>query len=395
VVRPRGGGPVPGTAIAADWRSIRLAVAKGLEGVVVAESTICLIQGEEGRLSYRGYNVDDLVKGSFEETVFLLWNDRLPNRDELASFREQLGGLRRLDPRLVEFMREIPAEANPMDVLRTVVSAVPLHTGEDTHDVSEGAVRDACLRLTAQFATIVATWERLRGGHDPVDPDPSLSHASDYLRMMTGETPGPIAERAMDIALILHAEHGFNASTFSGRVTAATLSDVYSAVTSAVGTLKGPLHGGANEGVIKALLDIGDIEKVEAWVKERLARKERIMGFGHRVYKTFDPRAKHLQRLSSDLGREAGTSKWYEMSVRMMEVMKREKNLDPNVDFFSASTYYTMGIPMDLFTPTFAVARISGWSAHIMEQLADNRLIRPRSEYKGRRDLAYVPISER
>jgi citrate synthase len=372
-----------------------MVIAKGLEGVVVAESRICRIKGEEGLLSYCGYNIDDLVEGSFEETVFLLWNDRLPNQDELASFRERLARERAVDPRLLEAMRNFEPSSNPMDVLRTMVSAIPLYTQIDTTDVSPDAVKEACLQLTARFPTIVAAWERIRNGQDPVDPDPSLSMAADYLRMMTGEAPGPVAERAMDIALILHAEHGFNASTFSGRVTAATLSDVYSAVTSAVGTLKGPLHGGANEGVIKALLEIGDLDNVEEWVKKQLAEKKRIMGFGHRVYKTFDPRAKHLQRLSKGLGEEAGTTKWYEMSIRMMEVMKQEKGLDPNVDFFSASTYYTMGIPTDLFTPTFAVSRISGWSAHIIEQLADNRLIRPRSDYVGKTDQKYVPLKDR
>lgn len=373
-----------------------MVIAKGLEGVVVAESRICLIEGEKGRLSYCGYDVDDLVNGSYEETVFLLWNHRLPTQDELASFRERLGQTRAVDPRLLEAMRNFEPSANPMDVLRSMVSAIPLYNKQmDTTDVSEPTIREACLQLTARFPTIVAAWERIRNGLDPVAPDPSLSMAADYLRMTTGEAPGPVAERAMDIALILHAEHGFNASTFSARVTAATLSDVYSAVTSAIGTLKGPLHGGANEGVIKALLEIGDIDKVEPWVKAQLAEKKRIMGFGHRVYKTFDPRAKHLMRLSESLGEEVGTTKWYEMSIRMMEVMKKEKGLDPNVDFFSASTYYTMGMPTDLFTPTFAVSRISGWSAHIMEQLAENRLIRPRSDYVGEKDLEYVPLEKR
>lgn len=373
-----------------------MVVAKGLEGVVVAESSICRINGEEGLLSYRGFSIDDLVQGSFEETVFLLWNDRLPSEDELASFRQRLGKERAVDSRLLDAMRDFEPTANPMDVLRSMVSAIPLYSKDmDTTDVSQETVREASLQMTAKFPTLVAAWERIRNGDDPVEPDPSLPIAADYLRMMTGEDPGPIAVRAMDIALILHAEHGFNASTFSARVTAATLSDVYSAVTSAVGTLKGPLHGGANEGVIRALLEIGDIENVDSWVKEQLAQKKRIMGFGHRVYKTFDPRAKHLQRLSQSLGEEAGTTQWYEMSVRMMETMKQEKGLDPNVDFFSASTYYTMGIPMDLFTPTFAVSRISGWSAHIQEQLAENRLIRPRSEYVGKTDQKYVPIEQR
>jgi citrate synthase len=372
-----------------------MTVAKGLEGVVAAESGVCLIDGQQGLLSYRGFDIDDLVQGSFEETTFLLWNDRLPNADELASFRKALATERPLEKVLLDRMRIFPKDANPMDVLRTVVSAIPVFAGVDTRDVGDAATKEGALKLTAKFCTIVAAWERIRNGLEPVQPDPELSHAANYLYMMSGERPGPVAERAMDIALILHAEHGFNASTFSARVTAATLSDVYSAIVSAIGTLKGPLHGGANEGVIHALLEIGDIDRVEPWVKERLAKKERIMGFGHRVYKTFDPRAKHLMQLSKRLGEEAGTTKWYEMSMRMLEVMKREKNLDPNVDFFSASSYYTMGIPTDLFTPTFAVSRISGWSAHVIEQLADNRLIRPRSEYVGKRDQRYVPLAQR
>lgn len=372
-----------------------MAVTKGLEGVTAAESGICLIDGEKGLLSYRGYNIDDLVDGSFEETVFLLWNDRLPTADELSSFKAQLAAERDVDPRLLDRMAGFPTSSNPMDVLRTIVSAIPLMAEVDTHDVSEPANKAAALKLTACFPTIVAAWERIRGGNAPVAPDASLGHAANYVYMMTGERPGPVAERAMDIALILHAEHGFNASTFSARVTAATLSDVYSAITSAIGTLKGPLHGGANEGVITALLEIGGLENVDAWVKAQLAEKKRIMGFGHRVYKTFDPRAKHLMTLSKSLGEEAGTTQWYEMSIRMMETMKAEKNLDPNVDFFSASSYYTMGIPTDLFTPTFAVSRISGWSAHVLEQLGDNRLIRPRSAYTGKKDQKYVALADR
>ncbi len=300
-----------------------------------------------------------------------------------------------MPPEILDRMHDYPRTANPMDVLRTVVSALPIHLGVDTKEATLDATRDACLKLTARFPTIVAAWERIRNGSEPVRPDPYISQAADYVRMMTGERPGPVAERAMDIALILHAEHGFNASTFSARVTAATLSDVYSAVVSAIGTLKGPLHGGANEGVIHNLLEIGSVDKVEAWVRKELAAKHKIMGFGHRVYKTFDPRAKHLMRLSKSLGEEAGTTKWYEMSVRMMETVKKEKGLDPNVDFFSASSYYTMGIPTDLFTCTFAVSRISGWSAHILEQLADNRLIRPMSDYTGKRDQKYVPLAKR
>ena len=372
-----------------------MTLAKGLEGIVVGESAICFIDGQKGYLSYRGYDIDDLVNGSFEETVFLLWNDRLPKKAELAQFSAALAKERVVEDILIDRMRAYPKDAHPMDVLRTIISAVPLFGHINTHDVSEPANRDAALKMTAKFATIVAAWERIRSGKEVVKPDVKLSHAANYLYMLTGKRPGPIAERAMDIALILHAEHGFNASTFSARVTAATLSDVYSAICSAIGTLKGPLHGGANEGVIDALLEIGNVEKVEAWVKAQLAKKEKVMGFGHRVYKTFDPRAKHLQRLSKQLGQEVGNTKWYEMSVRMMEVMKREKNLDPNVDFFSASTYYTLGMPTDQFTPTFAVSRISGWSAHIMEQLANNRLIRPESEYTGKAGQKYVPVEKR
>ncbi|MBW3582732.1 MAG: citrate synthase [Euryarchaeota archaeon] len=370
-------------------------VTKGLEGVIAAESAVCLIDGEAGELSYRGYDIHDLVQGSFEETVFLLWNDRLPAKRELEEFRADLARHRPLDDRLITFMKGLPAEAAPMDVLRTVVSAIPVSKGVSQIETDEASVKEAAMDLTAQFPTIVAAWERIRSGEEPIAPDPELSHAANYLYMMRGERPGPVAERAMDVALILHAEHGFNASTFSARVTSATVTDVYTAVTSAIGTLKGPLHGGANEGVIKNLLEIGDIDKVEEWVRQKLAAKEKIMGFGHRVYRTMDPRAVHLRKLSQELGEEAGTTKWYEMSVKMMEAVKEQKGLNPNVDFFSASTYYTMGIPTDLFTPTFAVSRIAGWSAHIMEQLADNRLIRPRSRYIGHKDLEYVPVEKR
>ncbi len=368
---------------------------KGLEGVSAADSAVCSIDGLEGKLSYRGYDIHDLVKGTFEETVFLLWNDRLPTAAELEEFSNQLKAERAIDDTLIQMMKSFPKEAKPMDVLRTVVSGIPVVNSIDTDDQSEAALRKAAIQLTAKFSTIVAAWHRIRNGQEPVAPDTSLDHASNYLYMINGEKPGPIAAKAMDIALILHAEHGFNASTFSARVTAATLSDVYSAITSAIGTLKGPLHGGANEGVIDTLLEIGSLDKVEDWVKDALSRKVKIMGFGHRVYKTLDPRAVHLRELSESLGKEVGELKWYEMSVKMMETVKSEKGLDPNVDFFSASTYYTMGMPTDLFTPTFAVSRISGWTAHVLEQLSDNRLIRPRANYVGKKGLAYVEISER
>jgi citrate synthase len=367
----------------------------GLEGVVAAPSSISDVNGIEGRLIYRGYDIHDLAENAgFEEVVYLLWHGKLPNRAELKTQTERLNRESRLPAPIIDLIRSIPASANPMDMLRTVVSALSLYD-VDAADMSLDANMRKATKLTARFPIIVATFERVRNGLAPVDPRPDLSIAGNFLFTLRGELPDEVSTRTIDIALVLHADHEFNASTFAARVTAATQSDMYSAVVSAIGTLKGPLHGGANEGVIKNLLEIGVVENVESWVLQALKEKRKIMGFGHRVYRTEDPRATHLREMSRQLGDRIGEKKWYLMSRKMEEVMMREKHLNPNVDFYSASTYYALGLPTDLFTPIFACSRISGWTAHVLEQYANNRLIRPRAEYVGPRGLAYVPLADR
>jgi citrate synthase len=367
----------------------------GLEGVVAAQSKISDVNGAEGRLIYYGYDIHDLAEHStFEEVIFLLWNGRLPSREELENLKQQLSKEAGLPDRLQQLIRQIPKDANTMDMLRTVVSALAFYDPDNGDMSREANVRKA-IRLTAKFPTIVTTFERVRNGLDPIIPRDDLSVAANFLYTLKGGTPDEIATRTMDVAFILHADHELNASTFAARVTAATLSDMYSAIVSAIGALKGPLHGGANEGVIKNLLEIGSLDKMEGWLKQAFAEKRKIMGFGHRVYRTEDPRATHLREMSRLLGERTGETQWYEMSVRMEEIIKREKGLNPNVDFYSASTYYALGIPTDLFTPIFACSRISGWTAHVLEQYDNNRLIRPRADYVGPRDLQYVPIDRR
>ncbi|HLF16473.1 MAG TPA: citrate/2-methylcitrate synthase [Candidatus Thermoplasmatota archaeon] len=371
-------------------------LAKGLEGVIAAQSAICFIDGEKGILSYRGYDIHELAPNStFEETTFLLWEGRLPTKAELKTFREQLAAHRELPAFAMRILTYCAPVMGPMDALRTTVSAL---AGErkDAEAATLVADRPKATETTAQMATIVAAYHRIRSGRPPIVPDPKLSHAANFLYMLTGERPTPAAERAMDVALILHADHDLNASTFSARVTAATLSDYHSAITSAVGTLKGSLHGGANIEVMKALLEIDRSGlAIENWVKDRLAQKRKIPGFGHRVYKTLDPRAIHLAKLSKDLGEQAKNTKWYDMSVQLQKIMKAEKGIEANVDFFSASSYYVMGIPLDLYTPIFALARVAGWSAHVLEQHGDNRLIRPLSEYTGELGKRWVPAERR
>jgi citrate synthase len=367
----------------------------GLEGIVAAQSTLSDVNGVEGKLIYAGYDIHDLAKHStFEEIIYLLWNGRLPTRPELTELSQQLSREAGLPEEVIQLIGSIPKTANAMDMLRTVVSALSFYDADGADMSREANVRKA-LRLTANFPLIVTTFQRARNGLEAIKPRAGLSLAGNFLYTLNGTVPNEIATRTMDVAFILHADHELNASTFAARVTAATLSDMYSAIVSAIGTLKGPLHGGANEGVIKNLLEIGSVDKVEAWVKNAFANKQKIMGFGHRVYRTEDPRATHLREMSRQLGERIGESKWYEMSARMEEVVKREKGLNANVDFYSASTYYALGIPTDLFTPIFACSRISGWTAHVLEQYASNRLIRPRAEYVGPRDLRYVPIDER
>ena len=367
----------------------------GLEGIVAAQSSISDVNGEEGKLIYAGYDIHDLAQhATFEEVIYLLWNGKLPTAVELGELKSQLNSEAGLPAEIIELIRFLPKTTNPMDMLRTFVSALGLYDPDGADNSLEANSRKA-VRLTAKFPIIVTTFQRVRNGQEPVHPREGLSLAGNFLYTLKGQEPGEVATRTMDVAFVLHADHELNASTFAARVTAATLSDMYSAIVSAIGTLKGPLHGGANEGVIKNLLEIGSVEAVETWVKDAFANKKKIMGFGHRVYRTVDPRAIHLAEMSRQLGARTGETKWYEMSRKMEEVVKRQKHLNANVDFYSASTYYALGIPTDLFTPIFACSRISGWTAHVLEQFRNNRLIRPRAEYVGPRGLTYVPIDER
>jgi citrate synthase len=370
---------------------------KGLEGVVATTSSICYIDGEQGVLAYRGIDIHDLADHSnFEETCFLLWFGRLPQRNELKELRERLAEERKLDNSILNLLRVAPKHALPMDVLRTAVSALSFYDPEFQKNDHDANVHKA-IRLTSQIAMIVAAYDRIRKGKDVVEPDRNLSHAANFLLLLNGEAPSHTAERALDIALILHADHELNASTFAARVTAATLSDMHSAITSAIGALKGPLHGGANEAVFHILMaiDRDGADPVE-FVKGMLAQKKKIPGFGHRVYHTEDPRATHLRKMSRDLGQSSGEPKWFDFSNKIEGYVKGEKKLNANVDFYSASTYHTLGIDVDLFTPVFAVSRISGWSAHVIEQLDDNRLIRPRADYVGPIYPAkYIPMDKR
>ena len=369
--------------------------AAGLRNVVAGESGISSIDGQRGVLAYRGIDIHELAEqSSFEEVVFLLHRGTLPTRQQLQETQASLARDRPLPAGGVAILRGLPARCHPMTALRTAVSALGAFD-PDGEDHGEAARGRKAFRLTAQMATAVAAIERLRHGLQPVDPDPSLPHAADFLRMLTGGPPSPSAARAMDVALVLHADHEFNASTFAARVAASTLADVHGAVTAALATLKGPLHGGANEAVMQMLEAVGDPGRAEAWVREAFAQKRKIMGFGHAVYRTEDPRATHLRRLSQRIGEEKGERRWYDLSERVAAVVRAEKGLYVNVDFYSASLYRALGIPTDLFTPVFAVSRVAGWTAHVLEQLGNNRLIRPESEYTGPRDVAYVPLERR
>ncbi len=370
----------------------------GLEDVVAATSAICYLDGERGVLAYQGHDIHDLARGaSFEEVCYLLRHGRLPNRAELGDLKSQLAAARPLPESILRLMKTMP-DAPCMDALRTITSALA-HYDTDAADHSPQANDRKAVRLTAQIGSIVATYGRLSAGGGPIQPDPALGHAANFLYMLTGRRPDALSERAFDIALILHADHELNASTFAARVCAATLSDLHSAIVAAIGTLKGPLHGGANADVMKLLLDLGEDasgERVDDVVRAKFARKEKIPGCGHRVYRTEDPRATHLRKMSRELGARAGKTAWFEMSQRIEHLVKTEKKLNPNVDFYSASVYYTIGIPIDLFTPVFAVSRISGWTAHALEQYANNRLIRPRAEYVGPSyPQTFVPLDQR
>ena len=367
----------------------------GLEGVVAAQSSIGDVDGEQGRLIYQGYDIHDLARHStFEETIFLLWHGRLPKRNELDELRRQLSANQTLPAEVLDMMRRFPPGAEPMDSLRTAVSALAFHDTGARVLSREGALRTAT-RLTAQFPVVVAAVERLRRGAEPVAPKPGLGLAAGFLHMLKGEEPNEREARIFDVCLILHADHELNASTFTARVVAGTLADMYGAVTAAIAALSGPLHGGANTNVMKMLLEIGSVERAEEWMLDALAQKKKIMGFGHRVYRTEDPRSVHLRDFARELGETKGDTRWIDILDRLREVMFREKKLYPNVDYYSGAAYHMMGIPLDLFTPIFAVSRISGWTGHILEQYANNRLIRPRAEYTGARDLKYVPIDER
>lgn len=369
---------------------------EGLQDVVAATSSICWIDGQKGVLSYRGIDIHDLAEHStFEEVCYLLWFGRLPRQTDLDEVTAVMGRSRALPEPVLQLLKSLPPDAPPMDVLRTAVSALS-HYDPDAGANDKAANLRKTYRLTGQIASIVATADRIRNGQEPVSPDSGLSHAANFVYMLTGKKPDATAERALDVALILHADHEFNASTFAARVTVATLTDIHSAITAAIGTLKGPLHGGANQDVMRMLIDIGETERAETYIKEALARKRKISGFGHRVYRTEDPRATHLRRMSRDLSESSGTRKWFETSRVIEEVVKREKNINANVDFYSATVYYNLGIPVDLFTPLFAVSRISGWAAHVLEQLDNNRLIRPRADYTGPAHPApYIPMNER
>jgi citrate synthase len=357
----------------------------GLEDVIATTSGICFIDGDRGVLAYRGYDIHDLAtRSTFEEVCYLLWHGRLPRRAELGDLQSQFSAARPLPEGMIRLLRSLPP-AEPMDLLRTLASALA-HFDPDAADNSPAANYRKAVRLTAQLGSLVATMGRLEAGGGIVQPDPAMGFAASFLYMLTGQRPDALSTRALDVALVLHADHELNASTFAARVAAATLTDVHSAVVAGIGTLKGPLHGGANADVMRLLLELGadaSPERLEAAVRAKLARKEKIPGFGHRVYHTMDPRAVHLRQMSRDLGRRIGQPQWFQMSERIEALVKAEKNLNPNVDFYSASTYHALGIPVSLFTPIFAVSRCSGWTAHVLEQLANNRLIRPRAEYTG------------
>lgn len=371
---------------------------KGLGNTVASETEMSFIDGENGILEYVGIEIDALARNStFEEVVYLLWYRKLPTRSELDQFNTKLRGMCDLPEPMWEMIRGLPKDAKPMHALRTLVSALALFD-PTADDVSVEGAREKSLALVAKTPALIAGFDRHRKGKDFIRPDKSLSIAANFIKMLRGEKPTATMEKALDVCLILHADHGLNASTFAARVTIATLSDMYSAMTTAIGTLKGPLHGGANEAVMIMLNEIGDISKLEPFVKAKLERKEKIMGFGHRVYKSYDPRATYLKTFSKQLATDTGNLKLYEMSSKIEQIMNdavAAKGIYPNVDFYSATTYYSLGLEIDLFTPMFAMSRISGWAGHCIEQLSDNRLIRPRAAYIGPHGQPYIPMDER
>lgn len=366
---------------------------KGLEGIVAAQSSISSII--DGVLTYRGYDIDDLAENAtFEEVVYLLWHGKLPSQAELDQLISDLNANANVPAQVIDQIKTYPKDANSMAALRSAVSSLALYD-EEANDLSPDTNLRKAIRLQAQIPTLIAAFQRIRGGQEPIAPKGYQSIAANFLYQMTGKEPDKVAVEALDKALVLHADHELNASTFAARVTVATLTDIYSGITSAIGTLKGPLHGGANEAVMAMLEDIGTYENIEPYIQDKLDRKEKVMGFGHRVYKNGDPRAKHLQKMSRELGKITGNMGWYNMSIKIEEMVTGQKGLKPNVDFYSASVYTSLEIPRDLFTPIFAISRCSGWTAHILEQYADNRLIRPRAEYVGATNQKYVPIDAR
>ncbi len=369
--------------------------AAGLEGIVATTSCICFIDGNAGVLSYRGYNIHTLADhATFEEVIYLLWNGKLPTKQQLVTLKSELVAERKLPSEVTQFLKSVP-KSTPMDVLRTAVSMLGLYDPMAA-ETSPEANQKKAVKLVSNVATIVTTFDRLRNGKEIVPGDPKLGHAANFLYTLTGKRPDDVMEKVFDIALILHADHELNASTFAARVTAATLSDIYSAAVSAIGALKGPLHGGANEAVVHMLLATHSSDEAVSNVKSDLANKVKIPGFGHRVYRVFDPRAIHLKKLSEELGKRTGNEALYDKSTRVEQTVKQEKKLNANVDFYSASAYYSLGIPVDLFTPIFAVSRMSGWTAHVLEQYHNNRLIRPRAEYTGDPDgQTWTPIEDR
>lgn len=368
----------------------------GLEDIVAGSSSICDVNGKEGRLIYQGYDIHDLAENStFEEVVYLLWYGRLPTKTEFETISKELRTNGALPPEVVTAMKTFPKDADPMEVLRTATSMLSFYDPDDRDNSRQANVRKA-VRLVAKLPTIVAYWDNIRNGKEPVAPNEGLSIAGNFLYMLkNGQTPDEVSTKSLDIALILHADHELNASTFAARVAAATLTDIHSATVAAIGALKGPLHGGANQEVIKMLLEIKTFDNVEPFIRKVFDEHQKIMGFGHRVYKTEDPRASHLRRMSEELGKRTGETKWFEMSRKIEQMVLAEKKLNANVDFYSASVYYMLGIAADLFTPIFAMSRMSGWAAHILEQYSNNRLIRPRAEYTGPSNLKYVPIEKR
>lgn len=376
-------------------------IQRGLDGVVIDTSEICSIDGMKGELIYRGYDIRELAdKASFEEVTYLLWHGELPTRQELDAFHEELKPYFAVPSEALEPLRHSPKDLSPMHALRTAVSALAA-SDPQSDGVELENVRRIGLRLTAQTVTLTAALNRIRDGKEPLEPHPDLGLAANFLYMNSGEAPSEAAVRVMDVALVLHAEHGANASTFVARATASTLTDVYSAITAAIGSLKGPLHGGANTAVMNMLEEIGSVEAAESYLADKLSKpKTRIPGFGHRVYRVLDPRAAVLEGVSEKLAAESGDSKWFEISQEVERVMEREmdargKQVRPNVDFFSASVYRMLGFPGDMYTPIFTVARIPGWTAHLLEQYADNRLMRPKISYQGPKGKTFTPIEAR